>query len=329
MTDRIRVGVFLASYFPPERNVRDGIASMVDRAQQAEDEGYDSIFLGHHILAASQFLQPVPVAAHLAALTSRVRIGFGVYLLPLVNPLVVAEELATIHHLSDGRFIAGFGAGYREKEFDAVGVPFDQRFKRMEEYIDVVRRLWAGETVTHDGSFGSLRNARVNLTTAGGDAPPIWVGAFGDIGIKRSARLGASWMSGPEGTLDLLAARLDSWRGWLDHYGHTAPRDVPMVREVFVADTDEEAIRVARPHLEAQYSDYKSWDHGLSGDDMVTGHAVVGSPESVATRLNAYRSIGFTEVVVRTEWPGMDSARVERSFELLAREVMPRLQGPV
>lgn len=327
MAERIRVGVFLASYFAPGSDVQGGVGAMVERAVRAEADGYDSVFLGHHILATSQFLQPVPVAAYVAARTSRVRIGFGVYLLPLVNPLVVAEELATIHHLSNGRFVAGFGAGYRQKEFDAVGIPFEQRFRRLEEYIDVVRRLWAGETVTHQGSFGSLRNARVNLTPDGGSAPPIWLGAFGDVGIRRCGRLGVSWMSGPEGTTEMLASRLETWRECLAKHGHLVPADVPMVREVFVADTDEEAVRIARPHLEAQYKDYKSWDHGLNGDDMVTAHAVVGSPATVAARLDSYRSMGFTDVVVRTEWPGMDAGAVQRSFDLLASEVLPRLKS--
>lgn len=325
MADRIKVGIFLASYFPPEKSVASGIEAMVDTAIRAEEEGYDSVFLGHHILTTSQFLQPVPTAAYIAARTRRVRIGFGVYLLPLVNPLVVAEELATIHRLSGDRFIAGFGAGYRQKEFDAVGVPFAERFQRLEEYVDVVRRLWAGETVNVNGSFGELRNAKVHLTSFGNSVPPIWMGAFGDIGIKRCGRLGVSWMSGPEGTAEVLKDRLELWRTWLAASGHPVPVDVPLVREVLVAETDEEAIRIARPHLEAQYKDYKSWDHGLSGEEMVTGHAVVGSPSTVAARLKAYHALGFTEVVVRTEWPGMDPDHVENSFRLLAKEVLPLL----
>lgn len=98
-----------------------------------------------------------------------------------------------------------------------------------------------------------------------------------------------------------------------------------MVREVFVGNSDDEALAFARPYLEKQYSDYKSWDHGLSIDELILRDAVIGSPETVAKRLNRYREIGFTSVIVRSEWPGMPVERINSSIELLGSEVFPLL----
>mgnify|MGYP003336263703 FL=1 len=320
----IRVGVFLAGYFPTNLDTETALGEIEQRATYIEELGFDSLFLGHHLLSAAKFLQPLSLAAYLAARTSRVNIGLGVYLLPLINPLVFAEEVATICALSRGRFIVGVGAGYRRSEFRAVGVPFEDRFKRLEEYTTVARQLLAGETITASGHFGELSNARVQLATPE-NRPQLWMGAFGDVGIRRCARLGVPWLAGPEGSLDVLAARVDTYRRAATDSESSIPPAIPLVRELYVAESDDQARSEAYPFLAKQYQDYKSWDHGLSIDDLINRDAVVGSPKTVATRLNQYRDIGFTHVIVRSDWPEMDSALSSKSMSLLADHVRPML----
>jgi alkanesulfonate monooxygenase SsuD/methylene tetrahydromethanopterin reductase-like flavin-dependent oxidoreductase (luciferase family) len=323
----MRVGLFLAHYFPGDVDARVATRDIVARAVRAEELGFDSVFLGHHYLSAAQFLQPLSLAAYLAASTERITIGTGVYLLPLVNPLVVAEEVATVAVLADGRFVAGFGAGYREKEFQAVGVPFADRFKRLEEYVDIVRRLLDGESVTHDGSYGSLKNATVQLAAHPQARPELWLGAFGDVGVRRCARLGLPWLAGPEGSVEDLAARLGVYDEAAVKANRVRPSSMPLVRELLVADTDAEALALARPYLAKQYEDYKSWDHGLTIDELIQRDAVIGSPATVLGRLRAYESLGFTDVIVRSDWPGMGLEDSERSMQLLASQVVPHLRS--
>ena len=323
----MRVGLFLAHYFPGDADARVATRDIVGRAVRAEELGFDSVFLGHHYLSAAQFLQPLSLAAYLAASTERITIGTGVYLLPLVNPLVVAEEVATVSVLADGRFVAGFGAGYREKEFQAVGVPFADRFKRLEEYVDIVRRLLDGESVTHDGSYGSLKNARVQLATHPQTRPELWLGAFGDVGVRRCARLGLPWLAGPEGSVGDLAARLAVYDEAAVKANRVRPPSMPLVRELLVAATDAEALALARPFLAKQYEDYKSWDHGLTIDELIQRDAVIGSPTTVLERLRTYESLGFTDVIVRSDWPGMDLEDSECSMQLLASQVVPHLRS--
>jgi len=322
----IRVGLFLPSYFDPGVSVPAAIEELVARAQFAEDLGFASLFLGHHLLSASQFLQPMSLAAYLAGVTNKIKIGLGVYLLPLSNPLAFAEEVATVSALAQGRFICGIGAGYREREFIAVGVPFGERFKRIEEYVLVVQRLLSGESVTCTGSFGSLKNATVQLAVNEIARPELWMGAFGDSGIRRCGRIGLPWLAGPEGSIGTLRSRLEIYRDSLQQGGHEIPESVPIVRELLVGESDEIAISMARPYLEKQYATYKSWDHGLTSDDLINSDAVIGAPDTVADRLNQYRDLGFTEVIVRMDWPGMSLGDSKMSLTLLARDVMPRLK---
>lgn len=324
MRDPIRVGVFIASYFPADEDTESALQTIERRAAMIEELEFDSLFLGHHLLSAAKFLQPLALSAFLAARTERVKIGLSIYLLPLSNPLTFAEEMVTISALSRNRLIVGVGAGYRKNEFRAVGVSFEDRFKRLEEYATITRRLIEGETVSATGSFGELRNARVQLATSQA-RPEMWMGAFGDVGVRRCARLGLPWVAGPEGSLDILAERVDTYRATAAGANLPIPTTMALVRELYVAETDERARTEAFPSLAKQYADYKSWDHGLTVDDLIDRDAVVGSPSTVAKRLNQYRDLGFTHVVVRSDWPEMNPELSTKSMALLAKHVRPLL----
>lgn len=324
MRDPIQVGVFLASYFHADCDTESALRTIERKAELIEELQFDSLFLGHHLLSAAKFLQPLALAAFLAARTERVKIGLGVYLLPLSNPLSFAEEAVTISALSRNRFIVGVGAGYRKNEFRAVGISFEDRFKRLEEYTTITRRLIEGETVSAVGSFGELSNAKVQLATSQA-RPEMWMGAFGDIGIRRCARLGMPWMAGPEGSLEVLAERVHTYRTAAAEANLPLPSTIALVRELYVAETDEQARMEVFPFLAKQYADYKSWDHGLTVDDLINRDAVVGSPSTVAKRLNHFRDLGFTHVVVRTDWPEMDPELSTNSMVLLAKHVRPLL----
>jgi alkanesulfonate monooxygenase SsuD/methylene tetrahydromethanopterin reductase-like flavin-dependent oxidoreductase (luciferase family) len=321
---KIRVGLFLASYFDASSDPKAELKRITSQTLMAERLGFDSVFLGHHYLSSGAFLQPIPLLSYLSAITRQINLGLGVHLISLQNPLALAEELATLNALSEGRLIAGFGAGYREKEFAAFGIPFSQRFARLEENVKVFRQLIQGEPSSASGGFGALKNASVYLAKMV-TPPPIWLGAFGEIGIRRCAKMGLPWLAGPEGSEESLVNRLELYRSTASALSIPLPSEFPLVREVFVGESDKEAVSLARPYLEKQYSDYKSWDHGLTIDELIQQDAVIGSPETVAKRLNRYREIGFTSVIVRSEWPGMPVEHIDSSIELLGREVFPRL----
>ena len=323
----LRIGISLSAHFPPGADPATGLARTLEQVRLAEEVGLDTVLLGHHYLTRSQFLQPVPMVAYLAAQTSRIRLGFGVHLLGLHNPLAAAEEFATLDQLSGGRLILGLGSGYRTVEFRAFGIPPAERYRRFEENVTVLRELLSGRPVTHRGAFGELDGARLLLPTVRPEGPPVWLGAFGPVGIRRAARLDTAWAVPPNGDLAEVTRRMDQWRAALERYGRSPDRDYPLLREGSVAPTSQAAVEAAAPYLAQQYRDYRGWQHGAGGDDLLYTQALLGSPAQVAERLARFAEIGHTDVVLRVSWDGMAHEDVLRSIRLLGEQVRPALAG--
>lgn len=322
----LRLGMSLSAHYEIGADVTTGLRDTMEQVALAEEAGFDSILLGHHYLTRSQFLQPLSVVSYLAARTERVRLGFGVYLLPLANPVALAEELATIDVLSGGRLIAGFGTGYRSVEYRAMGVPYEERFARFEEYVATMRALWRGESVTASGTFGRLDDARIELRPVQADGPPVWLGAFSAIGMRRVARLDASWAVAPNGSVAELRERMNDFQAELRAQGRSLDRAYPLLREGSLAATTQQAIDACRPFMEEQYRSYRGWKHGATIESMLAEQAVVGSPGVVLERLRSYAELGFTDVILRLQWTGMPQRDVVRSIRMFGEEIIPALR---
>lgn len=321
----MRLGVFLSAHHPPGGDTSARLRELADQARLAEELGFDSIFLGHHYLASSAFLQPLSVAAYLAARTERVRIGFGVLLAPLLPAVALAEELTTLDQLCGGRLIVGFGAGYREKEYDAMGIPYAERFRRLDDTVTIMRALWSGEAVDYEGSCGTLRGARLHLRPAQDGGPPLWLGAFTERGIRRVAEHDACWLAAGESDDETIGARLDLLRAELSARGLTLDRAYPLMREACAAADRETALRHGREHLLPQFKAYRSWRkaQAIDPDELLTIHALLGTPDDILERMRPWAELGITDVIMRVDWHGMDQRAVRESIRLIGREVVP------
>ena len=148
----------------PSTSVAARFAETIEQVRLARDVGFDMVALGQHFLSSEfQMLQPAIVAARLAAETGPMRLGITIYLLPLLNPVAVAEEAAALDVITGGRFILGAGLGYRAVEDEAFGLGQGQRVPRLRQHLEVVKRLWAGDTVTFDSPYCRLVDARLEL----------------------------------------------------------------------------------------------------------------------------------------------------------------------
>lgn len=322
----MRVGLFLGSQAARDVVAADRLDELDWQVQRAEQLGFHSVFLGHHYLASSQFFQPLTTAAYFAARTERITLGFGVLLSPLWHPLALAEELATLDVLTRGRLVVGVGAGYRKVEYEALGLDYRSRQRRLVESISLMRRLWSGAEVEYDDEFGRVERARLHLRPHHDGGPPIWLGAFGPQAITRAATHDLPWLASPEGTLEVLEERFALYRRALAEAGHSGQRPYPMSREAAVAATRTEAADAVRPFLEQQYRGYKQWDQvrDLDIDEVIAQHALVGTPDDVTARILEYRDrLGVTEIILRVEWMGMDPAVARRTIELVGTEVIP------
>ncbi len=303
----------------------------------ADRLGFDSITkTAHYSAYPFQMLQLVPMLARFAAEAPRMRLNAGVLLLPLLSPLHVAEEFATLDVITGGKIILGVGLGYRDVEFKAFGVPRTQRARRFEANLIAIKRLWTEEKVQMKAGHFELDDASCLPKPLQKPHPPIWVGANADPAIERAARLGDCWYIGPAVEISTLERQMELYKRALDGAGKAFPAELPLRREVFVAKTREEAIRLCAPYLGAKYEAYHSWRQDMPEDDRGLGQEfnsligdrfLIGSPDEVAEQiLSIRRRLGVNHLVMSTEWAGMPESLAVETIEMIAKELFPRVR---
>jgi len=306
--------------------------------RRAEALGFDGLVKGSHYSAHPlQSLQQIPFLAQVAALAPRLRLICGLVLLPLHKPLAIAEELATLDIISGGKLVFGCGIGYRDVEFKAFGLTRKEAAARFEEGLAAVKRLWTQDFVDMAGSHFTLDHANSTVKPLQKPHPPIWIGANADVAVRRAARLGDCWYINPHSTLTTLARQLDIYRRALEQYDKPFPAELPMRREVFVARSRDEAIRLARPYLETKYNTYREWGQDKvmpQGDDfdhdfaeLLADRFLIGSAAEVADKLiDLRRRFGVNHLVASLHWPGMPNSLALEQMQILAEEVMPAVR---
>src|SRR5271154_4924603 len=159
---RMKVGLFLNTQFPAGDNVVARIPELVEQVRLARDCGFASVWFPHHFLTAPlQMLQIHTAMAYFVPEAKGMLIGPNILILPLLNPVHVAEEAATLDVLSGGNYVLGVGLGYRQPEFDAFGISLGERAPRFNESITLMRRLWTEDRVSHKGRFYTVSDAGI------------------------------------------------------------------------------------------------------------------------------------------------------------------------
>ena len=326
----MRLGLFLSSQGAPGADPREVAAEQVALVRAARDAGFATVLAPQHFLAGDvPMLQPVPLLGRLAGEAGGMRIGTGVLLLPLLNPVEVAEVAATLCALAPAGVAIGVGMGYRAVEDAAFGVA-RERVRSFTARLAAVRGLLDGRDVTAEGPGFRLDRAR--LAVAPASPPAIWMAANRDAAVRRAARLADTWLVNPHATVATLERQATLFRA--ERGGE--PAELPVVREACVAPTDEAALAAAGPHLAGKYATYLDWGQGdamPAGDDLRrgfeelrAGRFVIGSPATAAAQLRELRDrLGATEAILRVSWPGLPIENALRSVQLLGEEVAPRL----
>jgi alkanesulfonate monooxygenase SsuD/methylene tetrahydromethanopterin reductase-like flavin-dependent oxidoreductase (luciferase family) len=329
----VRLGLLLTPQHPEAADPVAALHEHLALVHAARDAGFATVLVSHHYLAAPYaMLQPVPLLARIAAEAGEMRIGTGVLLATLPNPLQVAEEVATLDVIAGGRTVLGVGLGYRAEERDAFGVPHDRAARVYLDKLDVVRRLLQGEQVTAEGPGYRLAGARLTLRPLQRPRPPIWMAANTDAGVRRAARHADAWLVNPHARLAEAEAQAAAFR----HLHCREPGQMPVCREVCVAATDEEAAGVALPALAPKYGAYVDWGQSeamptgdtldRAWDDLREDRFVIGSPATAAAALRRIRDrLGATDLLARVTWPGLPLADALRTVRLLGEEVVPAL----
>jgi len=277
----MRIGVSEAS----ARRVRDprqGARWMVERAAAARRAGLDSLFVGDHHATPAPYYQNVPIIARMLAEWGDAPAGC-LFLLPLWNPLLLAEQVGTLAAIAGGRFIVQVGLGDDEAQFAAMGTTARTRTSAFEQSLDLVRRLLAGEVVSAAGRF-RFREARVALRPA--EPVEVWIGASAPPAIDRAARLGEAWLAAPGATLAQAREQLRHYRERCAAHGRT-PTTIAIRRDIYVADSRADAEAATGAIMTAGY---RGFDPSAP---------VIGTVDEVVERFRALGSLGYTDVIVR------------------------------
>ncbi|UXA06112.1 LLM class flavin-dependent oxidoreductase [Mycobacterium sp. SMC-2] len=318
--------------------------SHLDLIVASERMGFDEAWLTeHHFIDDGYSPSLLPIGAAIAARTQRIRIGTFLMLLPLHNPVRVAEDVATLDLISGGRFDLGVGLGYRKREFDDQGIPARERAGRMQENLTIVRRLLSGESVTIDGRYTRLHDIRISPPALQRPHPPIWVGGTAPIAVERAARMGLHFLAGGPGSVDIYDDALRA--NGKDPYDF----HVAAMRPTLVASTRERAWEIAAKPLRYMAAGYMRWTAEATGGldppestvtlpsveeiireqsfDFFGEGVLVGTPDDVIAQIEEYRENSrLTDLVCGMALPGMPPGQIRSGMELFAREVIPHFR---
>lgn len=273
-----------------------------------ENLGFDGIFF-----ADSFFLtfEPLAVLASISTSTNKLDLGTCVYLLALRNPLHVAKLTSSIQLLSNGRLIFGIGAGWRDWEFNALGIPFEKRGKILDEAIDILKLSWNKEVFSYKGEFFDFKDVAINLPRERFKEPKIWVGGNSEAAMKRAVRKGDGWIP-TDFTLEEYRRFLPKIKEELSLIGKenfTIASHLLLIIDENKDKAIEKAEEIAR-------------QIGEKKEELIA-YSLVGDPSSIAEKINKYNKLGVSYHVLSTFYE--PSATLKEALKIFSEEVIPSI----
>ena len=340
----MKFGLLFAYQTPPESGVAwsEPYQDMLACLPRAEALGYTSAFQASHHAQRDGFC-PAPLVAlsGAAAVTERMRIGTSVLLVPLYAPLKLAEDVAVLDNLSRGRFIFGVAPGYITHEFEAHGVPREERIGRFEEALDLMTLAWTEERFFFEGRYYRVPETRLTPNPVQRPHPPIWYGVSAKASLRRAVKRRAVQIMSPRHGIAELKEHYAPYDAAAKEAGWQPP-ERPIIRQVFVAETMKIAQEKAAPAVNYLYRELygaasATGDRVLRSDDgsVITdstevafesfkGRYIIGDPEFAVRTIKEYEAeLNPSEMVCWMHMPGIPGRDALRSMELFAREVMP------
>jgi probable F420-dependent oxidoreductase len=261
---------------------------LVRVVEAAEGSGYDSVWAGDHVLVPAEakrmrfFADPFVTLAFVAGRSSTLLLGTSVVIAPLRNPLVLAKQAATLDFICNGRLILGLGAGWLQREFEYLGVPFHERGQRFDETLRILKAAWASVPAQFSGRFYTFDDAVLEPQPVQPGGPAIWIGGTSDRALRRAALLGDGWHAD-----DLQASEVARVRERLSALAAPAGRKVDVSTRVTTRVMDVAMTSASAPtRAEGYYRGADAWS-GIVGRgpellEQVAEYAAAGSTHFIA-----------------------------------------------
>ena len=309
-------------------------AEALEEVTRGEELGFDSVWMEeHHSVTNHYWPSPLTILAGFASRTTRVMLGTDILVSAFYHPVRLAEDVALLDVMSGGRATLGIAIGYKPDEFSLYGVDLEKRGARFEEQLAIVKALWTEERVTFKGRYYTVEG-RLEPKPVTRPHPPVWIGGWGDITLRRAATVADNWIPGPTADLRRLLAGKQRFLENRATAGRTAPvEEWPLTRDVIIADSDARARALAEEHIMVAYRrEYAGgWRHPFIDssvatdlDKLMADRFIIGGPDQVVAQIRRFaEAYGMTHLICRLFFPGMPHHHIMRELELLAREVRP------
>jgi alkanesulfonate monooxygenase SsuD/methylene tetrahydromethanopterin reductase-like flavin-dependent oxidoreductase (luciferase family) len=333
---------------------QDAIRESMEEVDLAEQLGLDTVWLGemHFNPARSVLSAPIVIASSIATRTKNLRVGMAVQVLPLIHPLRIAEEAATVDQLSQGRFEFGVGRSGNVRAYDIMGIDYGESKDRFQEALDIILLAWSGETFSYEGQYNHITNASISPLPYQDPHPKVRIAASSEDSFGRIGRLGYPIFLGLRtmDVEDLKTNLLDYKQEW-QAAGHPGEGgDINVRFPVYIAPSEAEAIEEPKESIEAFFQRQRElfeYSRGRQGADVSAGRqaryerllnstyedlletrVVFGSPEQVIDRLHEFKEmLGVTGITAELNPGGfLPKEAVQRSLKLLTQEVMPEFK---
>jgi probable F420-dependent oxidoreductase len=327
----------------PQVSASELFENVVDEARLAEKLGFDSFWIPEvHGYRESLAAAPLIVLSALSARTERIRLGVGVMLLPMKNPVALAEEVATVDQLSRGRLIVGLGIGSpTEKLARMFNVDTKGLGDRADEYLELMNALWTSDNVTFNGHTYVCKDLSIWPKPLQKPHPPIWIGTGpgNKRGLRRAARWGDAWLPTSVYEFKSLKSDWQQYSNYLKEYGREAHLR-PIQRDVFLAEDRSLAVSRMEPILRKLYrevyskigftfrdSEGKVLDvSSVEFERLKADRFIIGTPEDCVKEIARLSSIvDVNYLILRTGWMGLKHQEVLNSIELLGKKVLPQV----
>jgi probable F420-dependent oxidoreductase len=291
--------------------------ALVEYGMRVEELGYDSVWVWDHILLGVEpnfpILDSLTVLTSIAARTKKIKMGTGILVLPLRNAVALAKQLSSMDQLSNGRLVMGMASGWYKREFDALGIPFEKRGKIMDENLEIMRRLWAEESVSGEYTRHNISKA-VMYPKPAQDKIPLLIGGYADPVLKRAALNGDGWLT-------YFYRPVDFKKSW-DKIVNFAKEGGKDPSKLLNASQLPIMVGKSRQAVEPDMMDWlnKEWDFPAHSD-CSRDSAIMGSVDECVAQLREHIAMGVQKIIFVPYKYQPDQV------ETIAREIIPRLRA--